>query len=404
MNGNRSICLIFSVCILLIHCSRYSQTEVADDFHSINVSETKQEISLKLSELADSFKLVQLETNEDCLLGEQIQFYIGDKYIIAISETGVFKFSPDGKFVRKLFGVGRGPNEFFALVGFCYFFFDEEYDKIYIQDQMQREHLLVYDLDLDVFLDPVKKRYQRTASFIVINDTLLLGTNYTLSDTSNCAFYVQNFRNGSVTTVTHDKKCIVNNTELYQASRLHVDGSNYYISFSEDDTLFKVKDHKLQPYLTVKPETNKLQSDDLKGEKIFIEYSIRTSENVIIRIRETTKITRYSFDSQRPEYSYTYIYFDVQKKKAFRIVSYHDDFIDELSEVSILNLTSKILRFPSRLPNNKIVVAYSPYKLIGSVKMDTPQNDKLSKVRYQLSEMLSKSKETDNPILLIGFI
>jgi hypothetical protein len=404
MNGIRSICLIFSVCSLLIHCSRFSQTEVADDFHSINVSETKQEISLKLSELADSFKLVQLETNEDCLLGEQIQFYTGDKYIIAISETGVFKFSPDGKFVRKLFGVGRGPNEFFALAGFCYFFFDEEFDKIYIQDQMRREHLLVYDMRLDVFLDPIKKRYPRTATFIVIDDSLLLGTNYSFSDTTNCAFYVQDLRTGLVTTVTHDKKCIVKNTELYQASSLHVDGSNYYISFAEDDTLFKIKDNKLHPYLTVKAETNEFKSDDLKGERIIVSYSIKTSENVIIRLRETTKLTRYSIDSYRPEYSYTYIYFDVHDEKTFRIISYHDDFIDEMSEVSKLNLNSEMLRFPSRLPNNKIVVAYSPFKLINKTKQNIPQNDKLSEVRSQLNDMLTNSKETDNPILLIGFI
>lgn len=79
-------------------------------------------ITLKLSDIVEDVKFIQLETNEESMLNisglrptqmNKESLWVGEKYIIAVDNSrGLFQFTIEGKFVRKLASPGRGPCEF----------------------------------------------------------------------------------------------------------------------------------------------------------------------------------------------------------------------------------------------------------------------------------------------------
>lgn len=250
--------ILFIILLQLINCKNTVKEPSSDNFYTIDTDKTQDLIDLKLTDIADNFKIIPLETKKECLLDNHTEYYVNERYILAYSENGVYKFSTDGKFIKKLLGLGRGPNEFFALVGFCNFVVDEKSDKLYIEDQFRRKEFLVYDLKSDSFIQPVKKYLPRSGSFAIYSDSLIICSNHSYNDSSNYGVYFQNFKGEFISGIKHNKKVLYNHTETVQPSWLSQSDTNFYVSFIRDDTLFKLKDNKLVPFLTLKfntPET-----------------------------------------------------------------------------------------------------------------------------------------------------
>jgi hypothetical protein len=84
--------VLFSYFLILVQCKNPIRETPSDKIFSINVDSTQDFIDLKLSDIADSFKLVRLETSDKSIINAN-DYYVGEKYIIAFSEDGIYKFS-----------------------------------------------------------------------------------------------------------------------------------------------------------------------------------------------------------------------------------------------------------------------------------------------------------------------
>ena len=60
--------------------------------YTINVDNSQDQIDLKLTDLADSFRLIPLETKSQCLLDRGTEFFVTEKFILAYSQDGAISF------------------------------------------------------------------------------------------------------------------------------------------------------------------------------------------------------------------------------------------------------------------------------------------------------------------------
>ncbi len=77
---------------------------------------------VKLSEIASDIEFIQLETTKDCLINsEQSDCFISGQYILVVSRkpAGAMVFDRNGKFLRRIGQVGKGPNEYTCLDAAC---------------------------------------------------------------------------------------------------------------------------------------------------------------------------------------------------------------------------------------------------------------------------------------------
>lgn len=116
------------------------------------IPKVKDSIVLPLSELVESFHIVKLDTAREALIKGGV-VVISDNYIgIKPWERQPFKlFDKNGKYLRNIGAVGKGPGEYLVL-GCSQI--DEVNDRIYLLP-WQTGHLLRYDLE-GKMLPPVK--------------------------------------------------------------------------------------------------------------------------------------------------------------------------------------------------------------------------------------------------------
>lgn len=102
--------ILVSLFFLLAACSNRTGGGVYVDL--------KEKSIISVLDMTDSIRVVQLETNEQCLLGqiEKVLFYKGTYYILDYGQQNVLCFDQNGIFLRKISDRGRGPHEY-ELIG-----------------------------------------------------------------------------------------------------------------------------------------------------------------------------------------------------------------------------------------------------------------------------------------------
>jgi hypothetical protein len=126
-----------------------------DSEYLIHLKKVKDSLSLKLSDFAQDFKFVRLETNKECLLGEAT-YYVTKDYILAQQpKFGILQFHSDGRFIRKLVHEGKGPTEYI----FSKWVVDEKNQILYLNDYAKESYFLSFDLRSGKYLGNLKKAF-----------------------------------------------------------------------------------------------------------------------------------------------------------------------------------------------------------------------------------------------------
>ncbi|MBR3625519.1 MAG: 6-bladed beta-propeller [Bacteroidaceae bacterium] len=106
--------------------------EVEEGLPVINLSENVKEVStLNLSDAAERVEIVKLETTGQSLISdiEHIQVTNSDIWITHYKDQYVYRFSRDGKFKNRVGKIGQGPEEYTRLSSF---WIDESSKEVYI--------------------------------------------------------------------------------------------------------------------------------------------------------------------------------------------------------------------------------------------------------------------------------
>ena len=84
--------------------------------------------SVSIFDLFESLDVIQLETNDECLISTiaQVLFYDNRYYVFDIRQQGLFCFDTNGKFLFKIFRKGQGPEEYLYLCSITIDSFNEQ--------------------------------------------------------------------------------------------------------------------------------------------------------------------------------------------------------------------------------------------------------------------------------------
>jgi hypothetical protein len=371
---------------------------------NIDADNTAHAVNLKLSDLADSFKIIPLETTTESLLDDLTEYYCNEDYILAYSENGVFKFSSSGRFIKKLLGSGRGPNEFVNL-SLCIYSVDENNDILLINDQMHTGIYFRYDLKSEQFLEPIKQWSPAFGSFDIVRDSSIIVTNFL---NKKYAFYYQNFNGEFVSGVSNTKKIVSDQEEILQGGRLTKFGSDYYYSFQHDDTLFKIEDNKLIPYLALNfnasGEDNPKEILENRDERFIVFQPGSPSFFIILVLVDNFENLDVNNRGIGEGKSF-YLLVNNYTGKASKINSYTDNFIGKTKDGLALSKIDFLSPFFLKLsPNKRIITPYYPNQIKKAIEKGLNYKDFPVEINEQLLKLNENLQETDNPILMIGTI
>jgi hypothetical protein len=110
---------VFIISIILLSCSSNDKSKISGNTLNLDYNIRHD---IQLSDYIDSVKIVKLETSNDVLIGgfvRNVQIFDDKLFILDCSSSSLFIFTGDGKFIHKIYSVGQGPGEYFALFD-CY--------------------------------------------------------------------------------------------------------------------------------------------------------------------------------------------------------------------------------------------------------------------------------------------
>ena len=105
------IVIVLASLLLLISCRRSHDKSTDESVFNVSFDQCKDFIDIKLSDLIDDCMLVPLETTDESLLTQNPRICTVANYLIMMDRNGMYKFTHEGQFIKKLLNSGRGPYE-----------------------------------------------------------------------------------------------------------------------------------------------------------------------------------------------------------------------------------------------------------------------------------------------------
>lgn len=137
--------MALNICFLLFTtCQNRNEiktkdTQKNDSLIKINIDNLEEEKQILFSSVFNGFKLLPLETKKECLIGNINQMEVFDSIIYVLDSfvsKALFIFNRNGKFVKKIGCLGKGPGEYLDPM---YFSIDPITKNIFILDFRQRK-------------------------------------------------------------------------------------------------------------------------------------------------------------------------------------------------------------------------------------------------------------------------
>lgn len=125
------------ISLILISCNHPSNSKVSKQdsvglpYHIDLIKNLNNSKSIPISSIENELEYIPLETTAKSLLRKIVQIEFSDSYIFISDFYKLLQFSRDGRFIRQIGGIGRGPGEYIYVMAFC---IDNTHNKIYIKD------------------------------------------------------------------------------------------------------------------------------------------------------------------------------------------------------------------------------------------------------------------------------
>ena len=358
--------------------------------HYVDISDVKDTITKSLSDFVTVISYIQLETNSECLIS-QGKWTIGEKYLlIFVQKEGLLQFTRNGKFIRKLISVGKGPREISSYRATAAIYGKNH---LIIQSGRERSYLLHIDLNTGEFLENIPVSLKGSLMNIEVKDSTIYCAPLVHGDIGAGKYYLfsQTFSGKLIDTIPAPLQQVHINGEdlLYRVN------NTFHYRPVKNDTVFTVNHETLEPYYIFHtgkdPKDKKTRAGD-------ISYMITTDTQnyFIIRRYTTTKVEEFDDGGGKGIKTYGEVHYIFIDKKSGRASIISPTFYNDLYGKNFRYYPYTVFNSEHFLLS---IDAVSLLKTIDRIKKD---DSVIIKNRDQLIALSKKVSEEDNPILILG--
>lgn len=378
----KSTFIVYTLAFALCCCQ--SPHKTATDIETITLNTQTASNQIDISPFIDAnIDIVKLETTETCLVRADAVKLLTEKYILIGDNVSkqIFMFDRQGKFIRTIGKIGRGPGEYVDLYGFYY-----RKDSLYIHDRIQTK-LISYSIADSGFQERQILPPIYSSSITGSNDVLHFITNY-----SNAFNLISlNLNDGRQTyRLPYDTNISKNKSwwDLNQYCANYKDSVLFILS--RNDTIYQILGDTILPKYFVDFPMNKLPEVLLQksGSKILKTALDKGYICGLDRIFQTSQYIMGEFGEGCKNFQFL---FDKINGKTILAESF---VIEDWGGLSIIN--------PITTNNDELICFYDAllFKEYGNYIVEKKSFQKDSD-REQLHRLLSSINEDDNPIMVI---
>jgi len=384
------VLLVIWLPLLLCKCAHENVESISsvrigkNEVKVFNLTNVKDSIDIKLSDLVDDIAFIPLETNPNCLLNRP-DFFIGPDYILSFEKGGsIYQFDRAGNFIRPITNYGQGPVEVSQYVWAV----DESANILYVKNQGQ-ENFLSFDLKSGEYLKKIPLAHKcEIAQFVVPQPgTFLIAPTLSPAQGSNSFFSFWQNSNGDFlggVPAPADSRVGYGSQVLYQVS----DETYYY--YSKTDTLFSIDKKSRSPEWIFNLSTVDSESKSDPGSKTL---------NVIVYHKKYMLCSLFIARSTNKKETITattgglfYLLFDNKKKQA--------KYLNRLT-VDILEQPVRPVLIKTQ-HDGTVYIRYNALDFKEQIEQTLLDPDIDPETRENLEKLNTQIAVEDNPILLVG--
>lgn len=261
----KKLLLIALIIPFTFSCNNNKQIKESLNIENSRVNSTvidkniNDSIELELGDISQNLQIIRLETSKSILLGNIYTIVLGENYLVIGTERDYYLFDRKGKYIRRLFITGRGPEEF-NLPRFSKVIRN---DILYLNDY-QKSRKYIYSIDLNT---GKQNRILRAdegiiGSFIPDSDTTFLIISDKMSidkKTRKMALEFSLIRQNFKGTLLNNLALGIskgNGTFIPSTFSMYANEGNVLITSPRCDSILRVSNFKLIPIWRNTYETN----------------------------------------------------------------------------------------------------------------------------------------------------
>ena len=371
----------------------------SQEFFNINFEEilaNKRQINL--SQLASDIKYIILETNDDCMINRNVEYFFTDSLIFIKNLNHILKYSRNGKFLKKIGNPGRGPGEI-DLIRIMSILPDKRL--IIVQLNSKRE-LLYFNFDgkLVKTIDLTTPYYQikilDEGKYVVYNKIFMGNEQY--------SFILANEEWDTISTVENYTKWDRNTYFALGYSDFkpfYFYNGHLYLKTMYNDTVYTIESEKIKPSYFINLGKYKLPEElipDKLGREQLQKFRDNSKNHFFAMVHEASNKVFFKAPNYQESIN-KYILFDKKYQKGTLLANENAD-----SKGFINDWDGGIDFWPvGNLNDNQV---YMPVYVMDLQK--SLEKNKISKIsskykdkQEQLLDLISSLDVSSNPILMV---
>jgi hypothetical protein len=369
----------FIIVFILIYCYGCGfEKRDKSNIPTVNLNPNKTQIDCVLSEIGKNAKLISLETNLNCVVGNfSWLVFMDHDNIIYRSDKKILIFDSNGNYLNKIDAVGNGPGEYTTIVGIA---IDPIIKNIFILD---KDAIKIFHFN-GKFMKTIELGYFPSGLYRTIDKQNFVSVSQSYKEINRdmLVLYDSNFKKIKTFKSKNSENLNKIRQDFFFALNPYEVDNKVFYNEPYVDTIFEITNKQLKPHYIIESGEFKMKmTDGLNVENLHKAY-------------EKDKITLPGIMESSKYFFFNYYY---KKESCYSVFNKDSKKMILHQKILFENLTNENINFgfkndlikeapdfwPDYIAGNKMVKVLFPYSLTESQRV------------------AFKCKESDNPILMI---